>query len=129
NVEFKSIAFNALQSSVIIPTFCETGTEIYDELFLLSHDDVLNSEYGFSDNADADEKRVKLTTDYARANGCLMSTFNSTYGNGWWWLSSSHDENGELADCIFTAGGASNYNCHVSREDGGVVPALRIQLD
>ena len=65
------------------PYVCE-DTE--DKLFLLSYKEVTNADYGLSKSSN----RKMLTSDYARANGVLMSTSTDYYGNASWWLRSPH---------------------------------------
>ncbi|MCQ2495264.1 MAG: DUF6273 domain-containing protein [Lachnospiraceae bacterium] len=104
----------------------EGGNDTKDKVFLLSHDDVLNPKYGFSEDAwKEDIKRQCTITDYAKAMG--VYTFND--GHGFYWLRSP--ECGANAISIYSGNG------HVgnggSRDVGylnfdAVCPALYLNL-
>ena len=136
NEQFYETAFSELQKEVILVT--EVDNSVYstgdrsnpyacedtdDKIFLLSHREVTNSEYGFSSDCwPFDTARRMLTSDYARATGAY------TYdGNGYWWLRSP------LSDCNYGARLVSFYgdassNDEVYNSGHGVVPALQIRL-
>ena len=84
------------------------GKDTKDKVFLLSYDDVLNPDYGFSSDADsADEAREAAFTDYSVIQG-LFLTENQPYGE---WM-------------LRTPGYTSGHVCYVGRypEDGGSFP-------
>ncbi len=112
------------ESSYATDYACE-NTE--DKIFLLSESDVINSVYGFeayyihgTGNA-----RIRVTTDYAKANYAYQSTTDG-YG-GSWWLRSPFYFDSDLASLVDDAGNAYDYNS-VYCTNYGVVPALTISF-
>jgi hypothetical protein len=93
-----------------------------DKVWLLSVVDVKNSSYGFS----SDSSRLCVTTDYARAHGCLMSTDSSYYGKCYWWLRSPFHGYSSTARSVI--GDGSIYYGYVNYSFRGVRPALTISL-
>ncbi len=102
-------------------------TNTSDKIFLLSEKEVTTSGYGFASyiSSGTGNTRIRVTTDFAKANYAYQST-ESGYG-GWWWLRSpSCDSSGDTRN-VFIYGGASS-NGFVNNTDGGVVPALSISV-
>ena len=98
-----------------------------DKIFLLSEKEATTSDYGFTayNQYGTGNSRIRVTTDYAKANYAYQYT-TAGYG-GWWWLRSpSYDDSG-YARGINRDGNANSYN-YVNREHGGVVPALSISV-
>ena len=115
NEEFYKNAFSALQQALIQTT--TVGTDINDQVFLLSLGEVRNSAYGFSSDVSLnDAARRMRTSDYARATGAY-----TYYGNGWWWLRGS-------AWAVSMDGRANGFVSTVKITSTGVVPALWISL-
>jgi hypothetical protein len=141
NGEFYNKAFTALQQELIQITNVDnsvysTGydTNPYvcdntnDKIFLPSYREMVNTAYGFSSNGTAsDTARRRLTSDYSRATGAYMNTGTSYYGNGYWWLRSPNNNDSDDARYVSSNGNIINDNI-VSSTDGGVVPALVIDL-
>lgn len=97
-----------------------------DRIFLPSYKEVHNSAYGFvSEGGDADETRMLLVSDYARANGTYMMGYQpATYGRGQWWLRSPvWDSSIHIA--IGTPSGAVGSS-KVDSASVGVAPAMRV---
>lgn len=98
-----------------------------DKIFLLSESEVINSSYGFAAYS-SDGKgnaRIRMPTDYAKANYALQSSTDG-YG-GWWWLRSPYYFNSSKARYVDYNGYASNSH-YVYSTNRGVVPALSILL-
>ena len=140
NETFYNTAFSELQKQIILTTTVDNSAattssssnqyaceNTQDKVFLLSYQDVINSNYGFSSSySDYDTARQKKTTDYAQAQGAYTNSGNYA-GNGRWWLRSPDD------DCSYRARGVDydgyvviygNVDC----TNCGVVPALQIRL-
>lgn len=97
-----------------------------DEIvFLLSYDDVVNTDYGFkSDNSAADPARAAKGTDYSKCQG-LMVTESQDGRSGWW---------------LRTSGNTSSQACYVGSSmeswptwgtgctNCGVRPAITLDL-
>lgn len=95
---------------------CENTT---DKLFLLSYSEVYNSAYFTND-----DKRIRKTTDYAKANYASQSTSDGE--GGCWWLRSPHSDRNNFARNIYDSG--FYYSHLVSYTNDGVVPALSISF-
>ncbi len=97
-----------------------------DKIFLLSEKEATTSDYGFTeyDQYGEGNSRIRVTTDYAKANYAYQST-TAGYG-GWWWLRSPYYYYSYDACGINTDGNANLYGINVYNKHGGVVPALSI---
>ena len=108
-----------------------------DKIFLLSEKEVTTSNYGFASYNSYDNTRIKVPTDFAKANYTLQWSEKS-YG-GEWWLRSPIEIFYNFAFYINpygyyhpyleydnSLGGDSYY--YVSRNWEGIVPALTISL-
>ena len=141
NETFYNTAFSELEKQIILTTtvdnsgastgaiengFACENTE--DKIFLLSYQDVINSNYGFSSSyGTKDTTRQKKTTDYAQAQGASTNTSTDYAGNGYWWLRSPiYDYSSNARDVI--SDGRVDYSNNVRRTSFGVVPALQIKL-
>ncbi len=94
-----------------------------DKIFLLSYQDMINTEYGFdSSNSEYDTERQKQTTDYSRAKGVWFNTGN---GNGYWWLRSPSSTDRGSSFLLTESGNISSFD--VADKTVGVVPALHIE--
>ena len=142
NAQFYNTAFNALQKEIINtvlvdnsanstalatnPYACENTN---DKVFLLSNSEAMNSAYGFISNYECDTARIMKTSDFSRASGAWMDTYDEEhYGNGWWRLRSLNPFSGGLAYGV--SGGGENISSYsINATVGGVVPALQIRLN
>ena len=148
NDTFYRAAFTDLQKQLIVLTTVDNSarstsdsgnnftqaTSYYcadteDYIFLLSEQEVTNSDYGFNSSyIIADTARQKKNTDYAKSQGVATSTSSGYEGNGYWWLRSPDYRDSDLARLVSSGGGADNRDV-VYITGGGVVPALKIKLD
>lgn len=136
NNTFYETAFNDYQKEIILATTldnsasstnssqnkyaCENTT---DKVFLLSAQDVSNSDYGFRKSS----ARCKSLTSYAKAMGALPTTLNADEKNGTWWLRSPSQNSSFLANSILIDGSIyGHYSIYHTAI--GVVPALCIKL-
>ena len=140
NNEFYNKAFSSLQKELILTTTVDNGlastgyTEnsyvcenTQDKVFLLSYNDVTNSEYGFSSSKNNSSTREMLTSDFCRASYVDMETSSTFYGNGNWWLRTPDDS---ISSCVryVNLGGFACGGVYVNNYTYGIVPALQIQL-
>ena len=95
-----------------------------DKIFLLSEKEATTSDYGFPEYnvQEKGNSRVRVTTDYAKANYTYQSP-TAGYG-GWWWLRSPRYSLSNYAHYIYGDGKADNF--HPVSNGRGVVPALSI---
>ncbi len=96
-----------------------------DKITLLSHNDVLNTDYGFNSSYTAyDSARQRKSTDYAQCQGCCTwANSGSSYRGASWWLRSSTGSSDvdEISD-----GGKAAFFRRVDCTFTGVVPALNL---
>lgn len=146
---FYNTAFNNLQKSLIQTTEVDNsakstnpynnamqwnnGNNSYtcentkDKVFILSEHEITNPAYGFNDFGTSDTTRRLKSSDYAKSQGCYLSSISSFLGNCWWWLRSPYCNDSSGARRVRDSG-ISDYNDRVSNTSGGVVPALWINL-
>ena len=103
---------------------CENTT---DKIFLLSESEVINSDYGFAayDSYGVGNARIRVTTDYAKANYAYQSTTDGFGGD--WWLRSPSYIRSRYARHVSSDGNATTYSYGYPTR-GGVVPALSISF-
>ena len=142
NETFYETAFTEFQKAIILTTMVDNSyrsagyssvssspcANTNDKIFLLSVEEIENSEYGILKNKD----RMLKASDYSRACGIAMNTDESYYGIGYWWSRSPYRYNGIIAQ--YVDGGYVGYfgyaddNHCVYSSIFGVVPALQIRL-
>ena len=147
NETFYETALNQTQQEIVLTTEVDNSEEsaspygssinnrctcenTSDKVFLLSIREVTNEANGFASSFTSDAARKMMTSDYSRATGAYMDTSGDQNGNGWWWTRSPYDSNDRFttkAYMIFETGISSPYD--IGSSAGGVVPALRIQLN
>ena len=142
NESFLSTAFNTYQQQIIStvlvdnsasttsapasnPNACENTN---DKIFLLSYQDIINSEYGFGTQYSQDAFRIKKPTDYALSQGGWADTNEATLGNGSWILRSP-DNGGTATVRLVTALGYDYSLMTVDNTYSGIVPALQITFN
>lgn len=78
-----------------------TGDPASDSVYLLSYDDYLNEDYGFSstDSYAAKSRRCK-TTEWARANGAWASLEDAYFGYGRYWTRSASPKGDYYAQAV-----------------------------
>lgn len=130
NNDFYNTAFSDSEKSQIGTSYNENksaysstydSANTSDKIFLLSYNEVLNSNYGFSSRSStSDTARQLKSTDYAKCQGCVTLTYT---GNSWWRLRSPRHSS-STAD-VNSDGGASDFYS-VSHTYYGIVPAFKI---
>lgn len=144
NNDFYNTAFSSEQKSNILTSalnndgyYTLTGTTGYetldsastnDKVFLLSYNEVLNSNYGFSTSSGTyDSARQLKGSDYAKSQGLYVyhSSGSSYDGCSYWRLRSPGD--GSSDSCGVGHDGGVYIDCTTDGTDGGVVPALKLQ--
>lgn len=99
-----------------------------DEVFLLSEQEATNSEFRFLsyDDGRVGSNRIRLPTDFAKANGAWQSN-NAGHG-GYWWLRSP-DCSEENKVHIINEDGDASLSSIVNTGFGGVVPAVLVSSE
>ncbi|MBO4858563.1 MAG: SUMF1/EgtB/PvdO family nonheme iron enzyme [Treponema sp.] len=99
-----------------------------DKIFLLSEKEVTTSSYGFAayDSYGQDSARIRLITDYAKANYAYLETISGA--GGWWWLRSPLYNSSSMLRDVSSDGSANSTLVDVYSTSGGIVPALSISL-
>ena len=111
----------------------EGGNDTKDKVFLLSIEEVLNPDYGFSSSRyEYDNARWRTNTAYAKEQGAW--TYNTTdedyvkyNGNGYWWLRSPGDST-DSAACVGSDGYVYTFSYGVDYINIAVCPALHLNL-
>lgn len=148
NETFYKTAFNQMQQGIVLTTEVDNSEEsanpygsprsnkcvcenTSDKVFLLSICEATNETYGFASYITSDTARRMMTSDYSRATGAYMDTGSDNNGNGWWWTRSPYDSNDRFTTnaYLITETGVAFSPYDVGSNAGGVVPALRIQLN
>ncbi len=104
-----------------------SDTPTNDKIFLLSVQESTKADYGFAAynaSGTTDNTRIRMTTDFAKANGAYQNTTEG-YG-GYWWLRSPDCNDSNNASYVGSYGGA-DYSRSVLWDNVGVVPALCLQ--
>ena len=96
-----------------------------DKVYLLSYQDYLNADYGFSTSTSSSTTRECKTTDYARANGAYCDTSSSYKNNGWYSTRSPSLENSVRH--VYSSGGVFD-NFRVNYTSACVRPSLTIKI-
>ena len=133
NDDFYSAAFNETEMTFVAETdlndvIGSNGEAVRDLVFLPSYDDLVNTEYGFSNSpAYADPARSAESTDYSACMGNYVvdDIGNEYYGRCSWTIRSSNQRS--YAVSAVKAPGRINLNdaptCDTSN---GIRPAIRI---
>ena len=127
NNEFYNTAFSKMQQDRIKEMTRENkstydSNPTSDKITLLSYDEVLNKNYGFSPSYSTnDTARQRKGTDYAKCQGLYVSS--SYGGTSWWWLLSPSSY--YYAPEVDYDGWACS-DCRVCYTSRGVVPALNL---
>lgn len=128
NSNFLRTAFTSDEIDQIVPVTMENydnetyniygGRRTTDRVFLLSYDDVTTYFW-----ADAD--RETFATDYAQDRGVYIAEES---GSSWWWLRSPGKTENRAGNVV-ARGAASTFGAFVYSGEGGVRPALWVNLD
>ena len=95
-----------------------------DKVFLLSYKDYRTADYGFSTSSSDTSTREARTTDYARADGALISSNKNAY----YWTRSPNSGNQHYASHIYPTG-KIGYDNNTSYTYLCVRPAITISLN
>ncbi len=134
NNDFLTSAFKTAENGAILTTDVDNSASTTnsssnqyacdntsDKVYLLSYQDYLNADYGFSTSTLTTSTRTCKPTDYALANYCYQHN-----GSGSYWTRSPHSFSSGLAWYV-SYGGNLDYR-NVYSANHGVRPALTINL-
>ncbi len=96
-------------------------TNTLDKVYLLSYQDYLNENYGFTSDCYSTSKRVCKVTDYALVNHAAH-----IYGKGMYWTRSP-DSSGSVWAHYVDRDGAI-YSCSVNVDANSIRPAITIKI-
>ena len=98
-----------------------------DKIFALSWWESTNPAYGFKQNRDADDARVRWTSDYALAKGAYKNNATEQSG-GFYWTRSPHPTEGWTVRDVDWDGYDNDDRDlrNISKNEAGAVPALTI---
>ena len=144
NDEFYTKAFKSGEARFIQTTLVDYGAETTnpsytdfvsekgrsyeceDHVFLLSHSDLTNEEYGWTSKLTAeDDNKVAKATDYAKATGAYCGVNKLDKDSAIWWLRSAADF--YYRSSVTTAFGAVG-STGVTTDYVGVRPAITVKL-
>ena len=94
----------------------------FDKIYLLSYQDIKNSNYGFINN----ESRYAKLTDFAKAIGACWNTSPEYLDNGYYWLRSPDYDRSYNANFVNDYGVVDYY---VYSTDYGVRVACNINIE
>ncbi|MCR5522082.1 MAG: InlB B-repeat-containing protein, partial [Clostridia bacterium] len=143
NEDFLNTAFSSSQQKKIITSQldCFGATSTYDsettndKIFLLSYDEVLNPDYGFASENEADAKRIAAGSDYAKCqvlwpNSYIGSTYTTPSGDSSsYWRLRTGGESSSISDIVGYDGAVSrNSKVGVTCTYAGIRPSLRTDI-
>lgn len=130
NEDFLKTAFTPGQRDKIVFTDLDNSSSFIEEydaplttdrIFLLSYNDVTNSDYGFNPDSEYNDSARQLnSTDYAKCQGCEFMS-DGTDGDCWWELRTPYNSSG--GNIVFDMG---IYREAVNYTSFGIVPAFRL---
>lgn len=103
--------------------------DIKDKVYLLSYQDYLNADYGFSTSAESSETRQSITTDWARANYGDDEASGDLCHYGWYWTRSPGTSNSNYVATVAYTGAISRGTAGGSNEMVLVRPAIQISRE
>lgn len=122
---------NAITETKVITTIHE-GTDgspnSRNKVYLLSIEDIINSQYGFISDVDKKSKtRESKNTSYAQFCGAWTCTDEEYEGNGWWWLRSLGDSSRKALE-VNNYGHVVNQGGYACYGNYAVRPVLHLNL-
>lgn len=131
NTAFTDLEQNAITETKVITTIHE-GTDgspnSRNKVYLLSIEDIINSQYGFISDVDKKSKtRESKNTSYAQFCGAWTCTDEEYEGNGWWWLRSLGDSSRKALE-VNNYGYVVNQGVYACYGNYAVRPVLHLNL-
>jgi hypothetical protein len=129
NNDFYNTAFADVEKQEInTTTINNDSNSIDDKIFLLSYDEVTNSDFGFNSDAEyCDEARQTQGSDYAKSQGFVIDPSADNFSL--WLLCYYGPREGFIINAVDNEGSLHNDGVFVSGTYGGIRPALRVNLD
>lgn len=121
---------NAIMTTTVTPDTDNGGNETQDKIYLLSYNDALNPDYGFSSETTADKSRERVNTAYVAAGGSAADLYdvktNAVNETNWWWLRTPGTFTNNA--CYVGLTGSVSNNGYVDTGRYAVCPALHLDL-
>ena len=136
NSEFYGTAFSATQRNLI--QYSEIENHAYssryspfdsdtttDKIFLLSYDDAMNPNYGFSSSSSESETRMAAGSDYAKCQGLWKNDDYPSYAP---WRLRTAGERGDYVCLVSSVGGYIRTDDGATDTSDGIRPVMRLDL-
>lgn len=118
NPKLNSTEFNLGNNTYASNTITE------DKIFVLSMQEVTDSEFGFADYNEQDNARIRKTTDFAKSTSAVQT--DASGSSDFWWLRSPDSINSKKM-LVINDKGAANESQDTNNHIIGVVPALCLE--
>jgi len=106
------------------------GDDTSDKVFLLSVPEITNEEYGFAPDYMTYSKTRRLgATDYARAMGVWMGSYNDLYNGNAIWLLRTPGSYQQTVSLVYWFGHVYQDGYYANEKYYGVAPAIRVSTD
>lgn len=106
------------------------GANTSDKVFLLSVPEVTNEEYGFAaDYMKYSKTRHLGATEYARAMGVWMGSYNELYNDNAIWLLRTPGSYQQSVSMVYWFGNVYQDGYYANEKYYGVAPAIRVSTD
>lgn len=110
------------------PDYGTSGKEVTEDyVYLLSAQEAMRGDYGFSPSGYYGDGRAAENTAYAATGGTQGKNMRAAGKNDWWWLRSPGFDEFHAAQVMET-GYLANYGSAVDFEKCGIRPALHLDL-
>ncbi len=140
NREFMTVAFTEAQQAAIVTTNVvnddnpfhgtEAGVDTEDKVFLMSIDEMTNKAFGFPSDYKAYSKTRRMTsTDYARAMGAWLGTYNDQYYGNAWYLLRSPGAYPQASAMVYPFGHVYMDGYYVKDNYYAICPAIRVDVN
>lgn len=140
NSEFLSAAFSSSEQAAIVTTDVvnnnnpfhgtNAGENTQDKVFLMSIDEMTNEAYGFPKDYKLYSKTRRMTsTDYARAMGAWLGTYNAQYYGNAWYLLRSPGAYPQASALVYPFGHVYMDGYYVKDNYYAVCPAVRVDVN
>lgn len=140
NKEFKDSAFTEEEQAAILTSQVvnkdnsfhgtDGGVDTQDQVFLMSVEEMTSEKYGFPADYKTYSKTRRMTsTDYARAMGAWLGTYNDQYYGNAWYLLRTPGAYPQASSLVYPFGHVYMDGYYVKDNYYAICPALRVDID